>query len=72
MYYNFSAELKSLDFDNFFLFSPGTYNGLQAYKNSKAAGIMFTYELARRLDGTNVSANAVDPGIFLSILKRPY
>jgi len=55
-------ELKPLDFENFFLFTAGSYNGLQAYKNSKTAAVMFTYELARRLDGTHVTANCVDPG----------
>lgn len=55
-------KLKPIDFDNFFLFNPGTHSSLQAYKNSKAALVMFTYELARRLEGTNVTANVVDPG----------
>src|SRR5690606_16836730 len=30
--------------------------------NSKLANILFTYELARRLDGTGVTVNAVHPG----------
>ena len=51
-----------MDIDNILLFNEGTYSGLQAYKNSKAANIMFTYELARRLEGTNVTCNAVCPG----------
>jgi len=34
---------------------------LQAYAQSKLANLMFTYELARRLDGTGVTVNAVDP-----------
>jgi light-dependent protochlorophyllide reductase len=55
-------NLQPLDFENFFLFNEGTYNGMQAYKNSKLANIMFTYELARRLEGTGVTANCVFPG----------
>ena len=51
-----------MDIDNILLFNEGTYNGLQAYKNSKAANILTAYELARRLDGTNVVCNAVCPG----------
>ena len=38
------------------------YGGWRAYCQSKLANILFTYELARRLDGTGVTANAVHPG----------
>jgi NAD(P)-dependent dehydrogenase (short-subunit alcohol dehydrogenase family) len=39
-------------------------NGYQSsvYSDSKLANILFTYELARRLDGTGVTVNAVHPG----------
>ena len=40
-----------------------TYSGAQAYNQSKLANVMFTYELARRLRGTSVTANAVHPGM---------
>jgi len=59
---NRRKNLQPFDFDNFFLFKENTFNGLQAYKNSKMANIMFTYELARRLEGTGVTANCVCPG----------
>jgi NAD(P)-dependent dehydrogenase (short-subunit alcohol dehydrogenase family) len=36
--------------------------GQRAYNNSKLAVVVFTYELARRLQGTGVTANCVDPG----------
>jgi NAD(P)-dependent dehydrogenase (short-subunit alcohol dehydrogenase family) len=36
--------------------------GQRAYNNSKLALVVFTYELARRLQGTGVTANCVDPG----------
>ena len=39
-----------------------TYDRKAAYAKSKLANILFTVELARRLAGTNVTANAVDPG----------
>jgi len=55
-------DLVAMDMENVLLLNEGTYNGLQAYKNSKAANLMFTYELARRLEGSGVTANAVDPG----------
>ncbi len=38
------------------------YWGLGAYSNSKLANVLFTYELARRLAGSGVTANAVHPG----------
>lgn len=39
------------------------YNGLRAYGQSKLANLLFTYELARRLEGTDVTANALHPGL---------
>ncbi len=39
------------------------YNSYQAYKQSKLCNILFTYELARRLEGTAVTVNAVTPGL---------
>jgi NAD(P)-dependent dehydrogenase (short-subunit alcohol dehydrogenase family) len=39
------------------------YSGQRAYNQSKLANIMFTNELARRLEGTGVTANSVHPGV---------
>jgi NAD(P)-dependent dehydrogenase (short-subunit alcohol dehydrogenase family) len=39
------------------------YSGQQAYNQSKLANVMFTYELARRLEGTGVTANVLHPGV---------
>jgi NAD(P)-dependent dehydrogenase (short-subunit alcohol dehydrogenase family) len=39
-----------------------TPSGWAAYSNSKLALVMFTYELARRLRGTGVTANCLHPG----------
>jgi NAD(P)-dependent dehydrogenase (short-subunit alcohol dehydrogenase family) len=39
------------------------YAGFQAYAQSKLANILFTAELARRLDGSGVTANALHPGV---------
>ena len=50
-----------LDFDD--LQGKGNYSGWSAYNNSKLMNILFTYELARRLNGTRVTANALHPGV---------
>jgi NAD(P)-dependent dehydrogenase (short-subunit alcohol dehydrogenase family) len=42
------------------------YNLAQAYGQSKLANVLLTYELARRMDGTGVTANALDPGFFVA------
>jgi retinol dehydrogenase-14 len=38
------------------------YDGFKAYAQSKLANVVFTYELARRLQGTGVTANCLHPG----------
>jgi NAD(P)-dependent dehydrogenase (short-subunit alcohol dehydrogenase family) len=38
------------------------YSSFGAYANSKLANVLFTYELARRLAGTGVTANCLHPG----------
>src|SRR5271154_4284774 len=40
----------------------GVATGWGGYSNSKLALVMFTYELARRLQGTGVTANCLHPG----------
>jgi NAD(P)-dependent dehydrogenase (short-subunit alcohol dehydrogenase family) len=42
------------------------YNGWRAYSQSKLANILFTVELARRLAGSSVTANALHPGFVAS------
>ncbi len=39
-----------------------SYGGYRAYGQSKLANLLFTYQLARQLDGTGVTVNAVHPG----------
>jgi NAD(P)-dependent dehydrogenase (short-subunit alcohol dehydrogenase family) len=50
-----------INFDD--LQSRSNYNGRQAYEKSKLAIVLFTYELARRLEGTGVTANTLHPGV---------
>jgi retinol dehydrogenase 14 len=40
-----------------------SYSGARAYSQSKLANVLFSYELARRLRGTSVTANALHPGL---------
>jgi NAD(P)-dependent dehydrogenase (short-subunit alcohol dehydrogenase family) len=47
----------TIDFDN--LNGEKRYNPQLAYYQSKQAQIMFTYEIARRLEGTGVTANCI-------------
>ena len=39
------------------------YIPFRAYARSKLANVLFTYELARRLEGTGVTVNAANPGL---------
>jgi retinol dehydrogenase 14 len=50
-----------IDFDD--LQGERSYSGARAYSQSKLANILFTYELARRLQATAVIANALHPGV---------
>ncbi len=47
-----------------------SYGGLKAYASSKLAFTMYTYELARRLKGSGVTANVVEPGFVSTNLGR--
>jgi NAD(P)-dependent dehydrogenase (short-subunit alcohol dehydrogenase family) len=53
-------QMADLDFDDLGL--KRGFSGIKAYGRSKLANILFTYELARRLADTNVTANALHPG----------
>lgn len=46
------------------------YNATDAYNQSKFANILFTRNLARRLTGTGVTVNAVDPGRTTTRINR--
>ena len=51
---------KGMPFDD--LQSTKRYRGMRVYGESKLANILFTSELARRLEGTGVTANSLHPG----------
>jgi retinol dehydrogenase-14 len=50
-----------IDFDD--LQGTSSYSGARAYSQSKLANLLFSYELARQLQGTPVTANALHPGV---------
>jgi NAD(P)-dependent dehydrogenase (short-subunit alcohol dehydrogenase family) len=57
-----------LDFDD--LQAERGYRWMDAYNKSKLANIYFTRELARRVDGTGVTVNALHPGFVRSDFGR--
>jgi NAD(P)-dependent dehydrogenase (short-subunit alcohol dehydrogenase family) len=57
-----------LNFDD--LMGERKYSGFGAYSQSKLANVMFTYELARRLAGTGITANVLHPGFVASDFGR--
>jgi NAD(P)-dependent dehydrogenase (short-subunit alcohol dehydrogenase family) len=55
-----ASARKGIPFDD--LQSTERYRGMRVYGESKLANILFTLELARRLEGSNVTANSLHPG----------
>lgn len=53
-------QFETLDFDD--LQSESNYSGPTVYYRSKLANVLFTRALARRLRGTGVTANSLEPG----------
>ena len=50
--------------------NPGRNRGYRAYGRSKLCNILFTYELARRLEGTDITVNALHPGLVQTNIAR--
>lgn len=55
-----NSARKGIPFDD--LQSERHYRGMRVYGQSKLANILFTLELARRLEGAGVTANSLHPG----------
>lgn len=60
----------TIDFDD--LQGERAYNMDRAYNQSKLADVLFTYELARRLEGTGVTVNCLQPGMVATDFAREY
>ncbi len=62
------APEVGIEFDN--LSGEHDYDPGRAYGQSKLANVLFTLELARRLEGARATANALRPGVILTNLGR--
>lgn len=62
------APAAGIEFDN--LSGERDYEPRKAYGQSKLANYLFVRELARRLDGTRVTANGLQPGVIMTNLGR--
>jgi NAD(P)-dependent dehydrogenase (short-subunit alcohol dehydrogenase family) len=60
----------SLDFDD--LQGEKSYRPMKMYAKTKLLNIYFTYELARRLEGTGVTVNCLAPGFTATGLGRDF
>jgi NAD(P)-dependent dehydrogenase (short-subunit alcohol dehydrogenase family) len=56
-----AQSMGRIDFDD--LQGATKYDGQKAYNQSKLANVLLTYELARRLEGSGVTANVLHPGV---------
>lgn len=61
-------RMAKINFDD--LQAKQSYSGFRVYGQSKLANILFTKELARRLQGTNVTTNSVHPGLVATGFAR--
>ena len=67
---NAHRSTSGLDFDD--LQAARSFTAWSAYCRSKLANVLFTRELARRLEGTPVTANSLHPGFVASnFLDKP-
>ena len=62
------APVEGIDFDN--LRGEGEHDAMEAYGRSKLANALFSLELARRLQGTDVTSNVVHPGLVKTNIVR--
>jgi NAD(P)-dependent dehydrogenase (short-subunit alcohol dehydrogenase family) len=58
-----SAGQSAIDFDDVML--RRRYDGGKAYTQSKLAQVMFTFDLARELDGSGVTVNCLHPATYM-------
>lgn len=59
------GKINKTDFN-----SEKSYSSVNAYSQSKLANVMFTRELAKRLQGTGVTTYSLHPGVISTELSR--
>ena len=62
--------MGKINFDD--LQSEQSYREIRVYNQSKLASMLFSYELARRLAGTGVTANVLEPGFVKTNMAVPF
>lgn len=62
------APEVGIDFDN--LRGEGEFDSGEAYGRSKLANALYSFALARRLDGSNVTSNVIHPGLVKTNIAR--
>lgn len=70
---NMSSEVHrwaTINFDD--LHAKYSYHPSDVYSQTKLANLLFTYQLARRLQGTGVSVNCLHPGVIATNLLSDY
>ncbi len=65
-----SVQAKSIDFEN--LYGDHHYSQWRAYSQSKLAVVLFTYEFAKKIEGSGVSVNCLHPGFVKTNMVRKY
>ncbi len=63
-------SMGKINFDD--LQSEQSYREIRVYNQSKLASMLFSYELARRLAGTGVTANVLEPGFVKTNMAVPF
>ena len=58
-----SAGQQAIDFSDVML--TRGYSGMRAYRQSKLAQILFTFDLAKELAGQNIAVNALHPATYM-------
>ncbi|MFW9818288.1 MAG: SDR family oxidoreductase [Candidatus Thorarchaeota archaeon] len=65
-----SVQAKSIDFED--LYGDHHYSQWRAYSQSKLAVVLFTYEFAKKIEGSGVSVNCLHPGFVKTNMVRKY
>lgn len=58
-----ASQIHAGNFKGDFETKEPDYNGYTVYEESKLANVLFTYELARKLEGKQVTVNCLHPGV---------